>query len=60
MKEEKKTIITYMKRADKGVNKIIIPKAVIEKFGNEFLMSVNYETGEMKLMPISKIKEGDE
>ena len=58
MKEEKKPIITYMKRADKGVNKIIIPKAIIESWGNEFLMEV-YDD-KIVLVPISKLKkEGD-
>lgn len=58
MRKEKKPIITYMKRADKGVNKIIIPKAIIESWGNEFLMEV-YDD-KIVLVPISKLKKGGE
>lgn len=38
--KEVKPIITYFKRADKGSNKIIIPKPIIESWGNEFNMEI--------------------
>lgn len=54
----KKPIVTYCKRADKALNKIIIPKAFIESWGNEFLMEV-YEN-KIVLIPTSKIKKEGE
>ena len=56
--KDKKPIITYHKKADKGVNKIIIPKAIIESWGNEFIMEV-YED-KMVLIPLSKLKKEEE
>lgn len=35
-----KPILIYQKKADKTTNKMIIPKAIIENWGNEFFMEV--------------------
>ena len=44
-------LIRMFKRADVDKNRIIIPKAVIEKYGREFYLEI-YEDGTMKLIPI--------
>lgn len=40
MNNEEKPLITYVKRADKTLHKITIPKKVLEIFGDEYLMLV--------------------
>ena len=35
-----KPILIYQKHADKTTNKMIIPKAIIENWGNDFYMEV--------------------
>ena len=35
-----KPILIYQKKADKTTHKMIIPKAIIENWGNEFFMEV--------------------
>ena len=47
-----KPILVYFKKADKTTNKMIIPKALIEKWGNEFYMEI-YEN-KIILKPIKK------
>lgn len=46
--------LIFMKRADKEKNRIIIPKIIIEKFGREFILEVNTETGILTMTPIKK------
>lgn len=58
-KKELPEIMTYFKRADEGVNKIIIPKYVIDNFDREFIMELNTKTGVMILTPLSKMKKGE-
>lgn len=48
-----KTIFTFMKRADKEKNRIIIPKFIIDQYGRDFYLEV-LEDGTMKLTPIKK------
>ena len=48
-----KTLFTFMKRADKTLNRIVIPKFIIDKFGRDFYLEV-LEDGSMKLIPIKK------
>ena len=48
-----KTLFTFMKRADKTLNRIVIPKFIIDKFGRDFYLEV-LEDGIMKLIPIKK------
>ena len=47
-----KPILVYQKNADKTTNKMIIPKAIIEQWGNQFYMEI-YENY-IKLIPIKK------
>jgi len=47
-----KPILVYHKKADKTTNKMIIPKALIEQWGNEFYMEI-YED-KIILRPIKK------
>lgn len=49
-----KPVLVYFKKADKTTNKMIIPKALIEKWGNEFYMEI-YED-KIILKPIKKEK----
>jgi hypothetical protein len=51
MKMEK-PILVYQKNADKTTNKMIIPKAIIEQWGNEFYMEI-YQN-KIILKPINK------
>ena len=46
-------IARYFKRADIQLNRIVLPKQVIDKFGREFYMDV-YEDGRIVLTPINK------
>ena len=47
-----KPILVYQKKADKTTNKMIIPKAIVEQWGNEFLMEVYEE--KIVLKPMKK------
>ena len=53
MKDEKKEV--FQKNADKVMNRIIIPKFFIDKYGRSFYMEV-YEDY-IKLIPINKGEE---
>ena len=50
-----KTLFTFIKRADKNLNRIVIPKFIIDKFGRDFYLEV-LEDGSMKL---TRIKKGE-
>ncbi len=47
-----KPIFIFQKNADRTTNKMIIPKIVIEKFGNQYFMEI-YED-KIILIPIKK------
>lgn len=47
-----KPILVFQKNADKTTNKMIIPKAIIEQWGNKFSMEV-YEN-KIVLIPVKK------
>lgn len=49
-----KPIFIYQKNADRTSNKMIIPKAIIEQWGNQFYMEI-YED-KIILKPIKKGK----
>lgn len=51
MNQEKPTLV-FQKNADKGMNKILIPKFIIEQWGREFYMEI-YED-KIVLKPIKK------
>jgi len=50
--------LRFMKRAEKAKNRIIIPKIIVDKFGRDFYLEVNLETGVMTLTPINLEKKG--
>ena len=35
-----KPILVFQKKTDKGTNKMIIPKAIVEQWGNQFYMEI--------------------
>lgn len=43
----------YFKRADKILNRIIIPKIIIDKYGRDFYLEI-LEDGTMRLIPAKK------
>lgn len=45
-------ILIYQKNADKTTNKMIIPKAIIDKWGNQFYMEIYKD--KIILKPIKK------
>ena len=49
--------LRFMKRAEVNKNRIILPKIIIDKFGRDFYLTVNLETGEMILTPIKYSKK---
>lgn len=51
-----KVLFTFMKRADKKRNRIIIPKFIIDKFGYDFYLEV-LEDGSMVLKPVNLDKK---
>ena len=48
-----KTLFRFFKKADKTLNRIMIPKFIIEKYGREFYLDI-LEDGTMKLIPVKK------
>ena len=50
--EEKKPMLIFQKNADKTMNKIVIPKFIIDNWGREFYMEI-YED-KIILKPIKK------
>ena len=53
MNKEPKVLFTFMKKADKQLNRILIPKFIIDTYGREFYLQV-YDDGSMKLIPKNK------
>lgn len=49
-----KPIMVFEKNADKALNKIIIPKAIIQQWGNKFYMEVYKD--KIVLKPVKKEK----
>jgi hypothetical protein len=47
-----KPILVFNKKADKTTRKMIIPKAIIEQWGNEFYMEIYQD--KIVLRPIKK------
>lgn len=47
-----KPILVFQKNADKTTNKMIIPKAIIQQWGNQFLMEIYND--KIILKPIKK------
>ena len=59
MEQEPKMLFRFMKRADKQLNRILIPKFVIDNYGRDFYLDV-YDDGSMKLTPIQKLNKKEE
>lgn len=60
MEKEPKMLFRFMKRADKQLNRILIPKFVIDNYGRDFYLDI-YEDGTIKLIPIERLnKKGEE
>ena len=51
-KKMERPILVYQKNADKTTNKMIIPKAIIEQWGNRFYMEIYND--KIILKPIKK------
>lgn len=49
-----KSIISILKKADKTTNKIIIPKMIIQQWGNEFIMKIYAD--KIELIPVKQCK----
>lgn len=47
-----KPMFIYQKNADKTTNKMIIPKAIVEQWGNQFYMEIYKD--KIVLIPIKK------
>ena len=56
MEKEKNLLFRFMKRADKQLNRIIIPKFIVDNYGRDFYMNV-YDDGSMELIPIKKLNK---
>lgn len=48
-----KPLMILQKNAEKGTNKIYLPKKIVEKYGRSYYMEI-YEDGSMKLIPIKE------
>lgn len=59
MEKEPKMLFRFMKRADKQLNRILIPKFVIDNYGRDFYLDI-YEDGTIKLIPIEKLNKKEE
>lgn len=59
MDKKPKVLFTFMKRADKQLNRILIPKFIIDTYGRDFYLKI-YDDGSMKLIPITKLNKKEE
>lgn len=59
MEKEPKMLFRFMKRADKQLNRILIPKFVIDNYGRDFYLDI-YEDGTIKLIPIERLNKKEE
>lgn len=48
-----KVLFRFMKHADKKMNRIIIPKIIIDKYGRDFYLEY-YDDETIKLVPIKR------
>lgn len=48
-----KLLLRFFKKADKQMNRIIIPKQIIDKYGREFYLEI-YDDETIKLVPVKK------
>lgn len=61
MEKEPKVLFRFMKRADKQLNRILIPKFIIDEYGRDFYLEV-LDDGTIRLIPITRLdkKEKEE
>lgn len=50
MEKEPKVLFTFYKKADKVLNRILIPKFIIDTYGRDFCLKI-YDDGSMMLIP---------
>lgn len=50
MGKEPKVLFTFFKKADKQLNRILIPKFIIDTYGRDFYLKI-YDDGTMMLIP---------
>lgn len=48
-----KVLFRFLKKADKTLNRIVIPKFLIDKYGYEFYLEY-YDDETIKLVPVNK------
>ncbi len=48
-----KLLFKFMKKADKTLNRIVIPKFIIDKYGRDFYLEF-YDDETIKLVPVNK------
>lgn len=48
-----KLLFRFIKKADKTLNRIVIPKFIIDKYGRDFYLEF-YDDETIKLVPINK------
>ena len=48
-----KLLFKFKKRADKTLNRIVIPKFIIDRYGRDFYLEI-YDDQTIKLVPIEK------
>lgn len=48
-----KLLFRFQKHAEKTLNRIVIPKFIIEKYGRDFYLEI-YDDETIKLVPIKK------
>ena len=51
-------LFRFMKRADKTLNRIVIPKFIIDKYGRDFYLEI-YDDETIKLVPIKNNEKGE-
>ena len=48
-----KLLFSFFKKADKTLNRIVIPKFIVDKYGYEFYLEI-YDDETIKLVPAKK------
>ena len=54
-----KTIFRFRKKADASLNRILLPKIIIDKYGREFFIDI-MEDESIRLVPVTKENENKE
>lgn len=59
MEKEPKVLFRFRKRADKQLNRILIPKFIIDEYGRDFYLEV-LDDGTIRLIPITRLNKKEE